>query len=329
MSWRILLLCGSVIGCGPVGSDKSDEDDDEDAGDDGPLALAIVLDNSASMGEEAAALALALPALDAARGDRELRVVALGPSVEFTGGWSDGVDPGEAGVPIAAARSSDDPDWVLGLTRDLLCDLSTWQSSAVPDDPSYTCDPGEPALPDVVSREYLDCLCGSGEWEGNPAGSGNEEPLEAVLLLGCRSAAEPPEACFDPLSPFADSTGLAVTDWPGEDVLQVHALLVSDEGDNSRRLATGEDTPGVYLEAFAALPVPPTVSGIGLVVDAQTGGSVCPSTTVPSWSLNRVMEAAAQTGGGYWPIAEGTDGGDCVTPDLSPALTEWLETRGP
>lgn len=330
--WTVTLLV-ALAGCGVLDGFKADkndtEDDDDDDGMSGsaPLALAIVWDNSPSMVDEAAAIALALPALDASRGDRELRLVVTTPSVHYTGGATDGVDPGEAGLTVAAARTSDQPGWMLDLTRDLLCDTVYWSASEVPSDPSYECDAAEPSLPSVVSAEYLDCLCGFAAWEENFAGSGDEEPLEATLMLGCRASAEPPESCFDALSPFLDTSDLIVTDWPGEDVAAAHVLVVTDEGDNSRRLAQGDESATAYLDAYAGLPVPPTISAVALTLDPSTGGTMCSGTTVPTWSLDRLLDATGSTGGGYWPIAVDDGAGGCVVPDLAPALTEWIQTR--
>ncbi len=328
MRWSMLVLLGALAGCGVLSGEKSgDEDEDEDDSvDAGPLALALVWDSSASMGEEAGALARALPALDTARGDREVRLVVTTTTIDPSSGPTSGIDPGEAGTPLGGVHTSTEPDWVTGLTREVLCEAVPWQAAEVPSSSDYDCDPDAPAPPDVVSQEYLDCLCGFAEWEDSPQGSGNEEPLEAALMLGCRAAGEPPETCRDPLSPFASTADRTITDWPGEDVDAVHVLIVSDEGDNSRRMAQGDPDPTAYVEAFAALPTPPTVSSIGLTLDPE-GVINCNTSGTPTWAVERVEAAAEATGGLTWPLLVPDGSDDCRPEDLAPALEEWVATR--
>lgn len=310
--------------------------------------IVFVIDNSPSMAEETAALALnfntfidvltseegAEPETDSLsdavdnyvtytqqRGrflDYNLAITTT--SVDYTGGVTDGVDPGEAGLfigtPTVIEKGQGD---VAGLFRsNLLCDAAYWQTSQVPDDPGYECDPGDPETPDNISKEYLDCVCGFGEWEDNTSGSGDEEPLEAALMALCRSVPDPPEACYDELAPFASTESLGNDDWYRDEGTIV-VVTVSDEGDNSRRLAQGEEDPAVYLEAFQDFEKPVKFVSIGLEI-GESGGPICPTTTVPVWSIERMQTLTAETGGFYGAIAEETGSGDCVPGDFAGLL---------
>lgn len=311
--------------------------------------IVFVIDNSPSMAEETAALALnfntfidvltseegAEPETDTLsdavdnyvtytqqRGrflDYNLAITTT--SADYRGGPSDGVDPGEAGLfigtPTVIEKGSND---VAGQFRqNLLCDAAYWQTSQVPDDPGYVCDPAEPETPDSISKEYLDCVCGFGEWEDNTSGSGDEEPLEAALMALCRSVPNPPDACYEPLAPFASTESLTNDDWYREEGTIV-VVTVSDEGDNSRRLAQGEEDPAPYIEAFQDFEKPVKFVSIGLEIDSESGGPICPSTTVPVWSIERMQTLTQETGGFYGAIAEETGSGDCVPGDFAGLL---------
>jgi hypothetical protein len=117
----------------------------------------------------------------------------------------------------------------------------------------------------------------------------------------CRSVDEPPEICFDALSPFEESQT-----WTNDGFYRetgtVVVVMVSDEGDNSRKLAQGEDDPSVYLDAFDEFSKPVKFVGIGPRWD---GSSVsCVDTSVPTWSVERVETLANTTGGYYSSISD-------------------------
>lgn len=332
MSYRRLALSVPLLllACA---ADKSSGDDDDDGGADGdigvgggsgPLALLLVVDTSASMNEEAGALARALPALDAARGDRELRVAVTTASVLSGEGGTPGIDPGEAGTLAVPVRTSADPAWTLGLTEDLLCRLTPWQEVALPVDPAFSCDdPG--AVPDPITVEYLDCLCGFDAWTGNPPGAGSEEPLEAVLMAGCRASAEPPQTCLDSLSPFAESADQVISGWPGEDVEMAHAIVVSDEGDASRRLATGEDHATPYVDALLSLAVPISVSAV--LPPLRDGALPCNDGGATTWGIERLEGAVASTDGVRGDLREPDGAGECQAGDLAGFLEAWVGSR--
>jgi len=204
----------------------------------------FVIDNSLSMADESASLALNINtfvetlASDAGaaqdaddltdavnnyvdatlqRGrfiDYQLSITTT--SVDSDAGPTAGVDPGEFGSLVGTPRiiSKYDDEVADTFRRNLLCDATIWRSEELASDLSYEC--GEE--PEQITEDYLNCECGIGNWEGNSGGA-EEKPLEAALLAMCRSVDEPPEVCFsyaDPLSDAEDpptlQTGFAQAD---------------------------------------------------------------------------------------------------------------------
>ena len=112
-------------------------------------------------------------------------------------------------------------------------------------DPDYVCDSSDPQVPQFVSVQYLDCLCGQNGWD-NPAGSGEEEPLEAALLAMCRATANPPEVCYWVVEPDDDGSGGIPSVFGASDVgsnseffrrnSDVAVVIVGDEGDAGLRI---------------------------------------------------------------------------------------------
>ena len=230
---RLLLPAMLVSGCNryelfnQAGYEQASFSNDAD--------IVFVIDNSPSMAEETAALALnfntfidVLTSEDGAEPETDTLSDAVDnyvtytqqrgrfldynlaittTSVDYTGGPSPSVDPGEAGLFIGSpwVIEKGSGDVAAQFRRNLLCDAAYWQISAVPRDPEYECDPDEPETPDNISQDYLDCVCGDASWEDNASGSGDEEPLEAALMALCRSVPDPPEACYNELAPFAST----------------------------------------------------------------------------------------------------------------------------
>lgn len=164
-------------------------------------------------------------------------------SVDVANGLTAGVDPGEFGTLVGSPRiiSKYDPEVSDTFRRNLLCDATVWRSDELPSDLSYECG----TEPDQVTEEYLDCECGLGQWE-TPGGAPEEKPLEAALMAMCRSVEEPPEVCFEYIDPLSDqvaSTGFAQADVESNNVdgrtlirdnSTVVFVIVSDEADNSQ-----------------------------------------------------------------------------------------------
>lgn len=209
-------------------------------------------------------------------------------------------------------RGTDDVD--VAFNRNLLCDaVCIGKTADVPSDPEYECDATVPT-PDQVSQQYLDCLCGGQTWVDH-CGSGTEEHLEAVFMAMCRSVEAPPEACFDTINQFTEADILS-----NEGLLRENSTLipviVTDEGDGSRRMTQGDDEPNEYAELFAQFDTRMSFAVIGPTVDnCNTGGA-------PSWGIERFQYMVDETGGRYFQIADKDGNGDCVVTDFEVVLDQ-------
>lgn len=250
--------------------------------------LLLVVDRSPTMAEANGALALRLDAFFDALAESDVQASIVGIEVSMEDGrLIDG--PHRSAAPLRKA---------------LLCEATCiFDTSHVPSDPDHVC--GE--TPTAISREYLDCTCGSGAWTRN-CGNGNEEGLEAALLAVCRADDDPPELCFGTLlSPqdVGSNEGLL------RDDATLAVLAVSDEGDGSRRLTQGSPEVSTYVEAFQSFGRPVVWSVIGPDPDNCDSWS-------PRWSIERYRRMVSATGGVYVPLVGGHD---CALTDFESALT--------
>lgn len=290
--------------------------------------LLFVVDNSASMVEESAELALHFDAfieqLDANQGDADGLPDAVDNYIDFAGRRTTFVD---YNIGITSTDAGDQrgglfgpliqfgaDDAVQSFRDQVFCEATCFpSSSSLPTDPNYTC--GDPYL--QLSSTYLDCACGEDAWVGN-CGSGNEEGLEAVFMALCRAVDVPPAECFDPVNGF-QSTDLLTNDGLLRDNSTFIPVIISDEGDNSRRLSGANPVPEEYEALFRRFGHRMSWAVIG----AQEG--VCNgSTPVPGWSVARYEWVVDSTEGLWVPIATETENG-CEVADFETALTRLGE----
>ena len=341
----LLLLsagCNRYALFNQAGYEQSSFSDDAD--------ILFVIDNSASMAEETAALGgnfdafiQTLTSSEGANPATESLSDAVDNFVVYTqqrgkfldynlaltstsGGFDGGSpDVGEAGRFFAEPVSKDDEDVGNSFRRQLLCEAAYWQGAAIePGETMDTCEapPLDAEGRPTITQGYLDCFCGPGAWEDNLQGSGREEPLEAALLALCRASPEPPELCYDNRSVFPDTEEFANEGWL-RDGSTVLVVIVSDEGDDSRRLTTGDDVAQAYIDAFAAFERTIKVVAIAPGLDETTGAVICPSTSIPTYSLERLMSVTESSGGFYRSVAQG-EGESCR---VSP-FDEYLRDLG-
>jgi hypothetical protein len=297
------------------------ECDDESLNQIRLVDVLFVIDNSQSMVDESAALALAVSSLVEAV-DENYQLGITTTTAKLIGGESAGLEPGEGGWllgdPIIIS-SKRDPDVEGAFRRTLLCSATYWDEDEVPSDLAYVCG----TEPEQITQEYLDCECGFGDWEGN-AGSGDEEPLEAALLAMCRSVASPPEACFegDAEHTFTDND-ISTNNTDDRQLLRDGAstviVIIGDEGDDSWRLSEGEESPDVYSAAFSAFERPIQVVAFGPGYNADDGTFPCNSGGAQTWMVERLQTMTEATGGFYAPLEEQVDG-ECVQADFSSML---------
>lgn len=193
----------------------------------------------------------------------------------------------------------------------VLCSSTCFDDSTVPSDLSYQC--GDPLGDSPVSFEYLECLCGQGLWENN-CGSGSEEHLEALFMALCRAVPEPPEECYE----FNQFTAADVLSNEGllRENSTVIPVIVTDEGDGSRRMTTGDGEPDEYEALFDLFGHRMAFAVIGPRIDVCNSGGASP------WGVDRLLYFVEETNGRWFDIAEPGSGKDCQVTDFAASLEE-------
>lgn len=263
--------------------------------------------------------------------DYQLAITTTSVIYNAGAGQTDGVDPGEAGTlagdPPVIPRT--DPNVAIEFQRNLLCQATCWDYNDVPaaTEPFDCTD--DPVLEGEVTREYLDCLCGVGEWDGN-CGSGQEMGLEGAALALCRAVESPPDACYEYEDPQGDamkSTAFTDADIGSNDGLlregaNTLVVIISDDGDQSYRMATGDADIGLYLDLFAEFPNPVRLAVVGPNYDRETGDFGCNSAGAQVWSTNRYQNLVGELNGLYVPIEDEDESGNCDYTDFGANLEQ-------
>lgn len=344
-----LLVMGLGVGCNryelfnQAGYEQSSFSNDAD--------ILFVVDNSASMSQEAGALGTSMDAFiarltstDGAAAVTETLEDAVGNYITYTterGKFldyqigittttpediaGDGLGPGEGGRLVGNILTKEDPDIAASFRNQMLCDTTYWPADTPRSSTGEVTDCSTPPE-EGITREYLDCVCGFEEWKNTREGTGNEEHLESALMALCRSVENPPEACFDNLSVFEETQEFKNEGFirPGSTVVLV---LVTDEGDSSRRIpSTGAeiDLATPYLDAFAQFDNNIKVVGIGPLYDPEIDEQprCVEGQGFGGYLVDRIIDATAQTGGFYRYIVEEDAGAGCVNSDFSVHLSE-------
>lgn len=275
----------------------------------------FILDNSESMRDESVALAenfvrfvQTVASYESSLDDIgydgvEDAVSAYIEQAQFAGGF---VDLQIAVTTIGAAESrgglygdppilsGGDPQVVDKFVHTVLCDATCFVDRGdVPTDPDHRCADG---FTGAVSQQYLDCECGADEWLGHCSVS-LEEGLETAYLALCRAVETPPDECFENgLLPEDQQTSLGFAR-AGSTYLPV---VVTDEGDQSRRMGATEAVPNVYAKLFEAFEIPVTFAVIGPTLNEEFVEPCAP--TVSSWSVSRYQYIVEDTGGVRLPV---------------------------
>lgn len=320
--------------------------------------ILFVIDSSGSMKEEASALALNfevfLAQLTSAEGsdvpratlndavtnyvrestengsiiDYQLAITTT--SANSSSGPTGGVDDGEAGTltgDIPVVKRGDD-DVATAFRTNLVCDTVYWKDSDLSSDPGYTPnDDGSCPLPEGtdIPREYLECLCPGGWVESE--GAGNEEGIEAALDTICRASSDPSPLCWDddedpdtePGYPIVPGDAGSISDFirPEANTLVV---IVSDEGDGSRRVPNNDADIEPYLEIFTDFPNAVRFAVIGPAYHDNDGACLDGAQT---WGVERYQSLAAATGGVYVDLTDQDNG--CAATDWGENLTKLGE----
>ena len=202
--------------------------------------------------------------------------------------------------------------------ENLLCEATCWDENLIPSDVNYDQDACE--APEQMNLQYLDCLCGLEEWEGN-CGSGDEEHLEAAFMAMCRAVEDPPDDCLDGSTPFTSDDIMSSPDLLRGDATVIF-VIVSDEGDGSRRLVDNDEDPTLYLELLDQFGVNYKFAIIGPAYDKEAGSLACNSGGATPYGSERLQIVAEESGGFYRHIAEKGAGGDCQNSDFATHLEE-------
>lgn len=202
-------------------------------------------------------------------------------------------------------------------------------NGAVQTDPGYSC--GD--IPEKISTEYLTCACGGGGWN-TTCGSAVEEQLESVFLAMCRAVENPPTACFeDIVIPNPDNPDYptivpsllsdrdrGTNDGMLRDGVTFFPVIVSDEGDNSRRLFEQERIPLKYEQLFAQFDTRMTWVTIGQRPNQSQNDARCPG-TAQIWGIDRFDYLVQTTSGKAIDIFDTS----CDPRDFAEALGELAE----
>jgi len=305
--------------------------------------IVFVIDNSDSMTDEAEALAQNFGSFirdlttSSTHGDKGL-TAAVSDYISSTGDRGSVIDfqlgitttsiagdaPGRAGMLVGSPDiiAKGDDDVSLNFTRGLLCEATCWSLNQVPADSSYECNAEDPQMPDPISQQYLDCLCGSARWESN-CGAGTEEGLEAAFDAMCRAVDNPPEDCFTESTELAS---LYETDAGTNSGLirknsTVIFVVVSDEGDGSRRIENTNPDSSEYVELLNKFNKRYRFAIIGPPYDPETDSLTCNSGGATKWGTERYQNIAA-TSSGFFNFISGEDEetGECGVTDFSEHL---------
>lgn len=240
-------------------------------------------------------------------------------SVYYDEGKTGSIDPGEAGTlaydsdsetPPVIGRSA--PDANAAFTTNLLCESTCW-ASTTPADLEYEC--GQP-FTGTYTKQYLDCLCGLNEWQGN-CGSGTEQPIEAAFLALCRATPNPPDDCYvhppgSALNVFDEGVDEGTNDGLLREGANTLVVVVTDEGDSSLRTSEGEGAAGPddiefvvdeYADLFAEFPNLVRFAVIGPAWDdVEKDGSCLNGAQQPG--VERYFGLVEATNGLYIPLTK-------------------------
>jgi len=294
--------------------------------------ILFVVDNSDSMVENASSLATNFAGfIDSIQAQTELqRTETLNDAVDnYTTYVSDragnlnyqfgittmdvDVTYGElAGKPANRLVQKGEEDVADRFIQSLLCDA--------------TCFPNNGGGGDFSGSD-LDDICKGEGWEGN-CGAGREEGLEAVFMAMCRAVPNPPDECFNDIQVGEDVFSANFTDadiGTNEGLLRERStfmpIIVTDEGDDSRRMARSTALPDFYESLYQMFGVNMSWVVIGPTLDEEFE-LTCPGTAT-EWGAIR-YEYFKQTTNGL-KISVHTEAPGCNPADFEAGLAELGE----
>lgn len=206
-----------------------------------------------------------------------------------------------------------DPNIPDAFRDSLLCETACLDPGVIPSDPSYTC--GDPVT--EVTSQYLDCQCGEGGWL-NQCTTEEEEGIEAVFMAMCRAVENPPDECYADDSQFRDTDILSNEGMLRDDSVLI-PIVISDEGDQSRRATDGDADISPYLDRFRRFDQRMAWAVIGPSSEFPD----CPSGAA-NWGTQRYEDIVSETRGRYIPIKTEVNG-TCTDTDFGENLEQLGE----
>ena len=225
------------------------------------------------------------------------------------------------GRPKVVRKLDDDP--ATTFTENFLCDAAC--IDRLPSGVDISCPGGPPRNQYCTSSAY-------------------EEGLEAVFMAMCRAVEEPPPECFqdwwqdtsdgsgvpviqdtplDPKDPeigrmeyFGNNDVGSNSAWlrPNSTVIPV---IITDEGDQSRRIGPRDGTVAPYDALFAAFPNRMTWAVIG-----PSNDEGCNTSGAADWGIKRYQRMVVESNGSYIPISRPNGSGGCEDADFGEALAQ-------
>jgi len=208
-------------------------------------------------------------------------------------------------------------DVIAAFTENMVCEATCWKECVGDDaDDCISTDPGyDPDNLTEISTDYLNDLCGSDAWNNaaqNECGSGTEEPIESALMALCRAVESPPDFCFDVHSDLESGDAGSNAGFLREGAT-VLIVMLTDEGDHSRRMTSGETLPEPYLELFDQFGLSYRFATFGPPYAPNTTDYGCIGGAEP-WAVQRMYELSQLTGGFYrWLWGQDTDSAGACT----------------
>ncbi len=216
--------------------------------------------------------------------------------------------------PTPIITDETEGDIASAFNKNLLCSATCFlDENLLADDATYECADPPPPSGAEISSQYLDCVCGAGAWE-NQCGAGTEEHLEAVFMAMCRSVEDPPEDCFE--NNQFDETHVGSNAGMMREGSTLIPILVTDEGDTSRRMTQGDAEPDEYAKLYDRFEHRMTWAVIGPNTETCNGGGAT------TWGVQRLRWMVDDTNGRWFEIAEPDGSGDCQVSDFAAAMEE-------
>jgi len=340
MRWPALLLaCAALTSCNRYDMFRLSGYEQESFSN--KADVIFVIDNSDSMYEVSASLALNFANFirDIESSEEELASDGLGDAadnyIDYVNNRSSYVDfqfaitttdvEATTGEALGGLFRRGDPTLADDFVNTLLCEATCFREDLqLPTDPSYTC--GQP-LGAEITENYLDCVCGAGEWTGN-CGAPVEEGIESAYMAMCSAVPSPPVACAEDVFKEAQATdeddeflpslfgdaNVLINEGMLRDNANTIVVFVSDEGDASRRLHR-ESTAEEYEQLFEQFGRRVTFASIVPGMDPD-GDVTCPGQATP-WGVERYNYMAYRTNG----LVEDIFDPSCAPRDFGEALS--------